>query len=53
MGNVSTKRGRTGGFQGAKLYNRNGSSVFCPIQKNNYSKNTVCPAWHIKYIATG
>nr|DAO17062.1 MAG TPA: hypothetical protein [Caudoviricetes sp.] len=24
---------RTGVFQGAKLYNCNGFSVFCPIQK--------------------
>ena len=32
MGNVGTKRGRTGGFQGATV-NRNGSSVFYPIQK--------------------
>lgn len=30
---MRTKQGRTGGFQRAKLYNGNGSSVFCPIQK--------------------
>ena len=36
--------GRTGGFQRAKLYNGNGSSVFC-LYKYNYSKNTDMENW--------
>lgn len=42
---------RTGVFQGAKLYNCNGSSVFCPIQTQLFEEHGSAKAGAINIVS--